>query len=678
MRRGLDGWLLAAAVWLPGCVEAPRPVAEFEAAQDGEAAADSEPADSIVAADARPTMDAGPMADAIVDAFSAPDAAAPLHGCPIAVAPAGPLEAVPGEWVRMPGDASRAGAAPIVRWAWTVVEAPAGSLARATEGMPEDPRRPQTDPPDDPATASAGFAPDRFGRYRLALEVTDADGQTAPSDDCPQAPAEVVVDAPAVGQGLQIELSWTTAGDPDPHDLDGTDVDLHLLHPSGQNWAQAPLDCYYANAAPDWGRAGPEGNPSLDVDDVNGWGPETITLETPENTDELGAPYLVGVDYYRADNFAEGRSWGPSEMRVRIFVDGVLTHDASEVLLATHEWWIAAEIHWPQRRVVPRHDLHRQAPGRRADAQLPRGCPSICAVVAGCSAMDFPDCQAQCAATAPAALQACVAEVNASDERRCVEYAACFAEFEPSPRTDCANACEFRIRCGADLAPRTCVADCVEADAGALGVACRAANTCETAYVCEGLVGSMERVCVDACVARSRCPDEPIDEIPCAVQCTAGVQRGWLDPDALVPCIDAAECAADRLQTCVPMPAAPAGCVNACDALFNCERAPFASRSGCFAECGRAVVAGRVAAEDVVACVEAAQCAPQRAVDCIPNDCDALWIRVEACAPGLFDRGAFYGDCLGAEAPGRARIRCIEAALEGPNCPRDLRNCRFL
>jgi hypothetical protein len=60
-------------------------------------------------------------------------------------------------------------------------------------------------------------------------------------------------------QQLWSELRWNT---------DGTDIDLHLVPVGASPWSIQ--DCYYANKQASWGA-------SLDVDDVNGYGPEHIT-----------------------------------------------------------------------------------------------------------------------------------------------------------------------------------------------------------------------------------------------------------------------------------------------------------------------------------------------------------------------------------------------------------------
>jgi hypothetical protein len=119
----------------------------------------------------------------------------------------------------------------------------------------------------------------------------------------------------------RIVLTWETPGDDVSADADGTDVDLHLLHPDGELWGGAgPLDAYYANPVPDWGRVGdPTDNPVLVLDDVDGQGPEVLDFDVLTDTADLARPFLVGVHLYRAESLRDGRDFGPSTARVVVF-----------------------------------------------------------------------------------------------------------------------------------------------------------------------------------------------------------------------------------------------------------------------------------------------------------------------------------------------------------------------
>lgn len=70
---------------------------------------------------------------------------------------------------------------------------------------------------------------------------------------------------------MRVQLTWDTGP--------SSDIDLHLLRPGGS--MTTSNDCYYGNCqgvALEWGAAGAPGNPILDVDDTEGWGPENIII----------------------------------------------------------------------------------------------------------------------------------------------------------------------------------------------------------------------------------------------------------------------------------------------------------------------------------------------------------------------------------------------------------------
>ena len=84
-------------------------------------------------------------------------------------------------------------------------------------------------------------------------------------------------------------------GDEDREDLNGADVDLHLSHPSGMGWFDSTYDCHYFNPTPDWGVLNQlADDPSLDIDDIDGGGPENINLNNPQDTTSSAAPTVWG------------------------------------------------------------------------------------------------------------------------------------------------------------------------------------------------------------------------------------------------------------------------------------------------------------------------------------------------------------------------------------------------
>jgi len=222
----------------------------------------------------------------------------------------------------------------IVAYHWRVVERPPDSTAQISphEGAPE-----------------VTFLLDLAGWYVFELEVTDNYG-TSSRPNC-----QVVVEA-VPDEDIHVQLVWDTPADPDQVDVGwgaGADLDLHFLHPLGQ-WFCAPRDVYYANPNPDWATPfDPSDDPSLDIDDRDGAGPENVNLDHPEN-DRV---YAVGVHYFSDHGF------GPSWVTVRVYVRGVLRFTAEDRRLEhTDQFWEVATIAWPSGAIVPLDVLHDTRP----------------------------------------------------------------------------------------------------------------------------------------------------------------------------------------------------------------------------------------------------------------------------------------------------------------------------
>ena len=94
---------------------------------------------------------------------------------------------------------------------------------------------------------------------------------------------------------------------------------------------------------PDWGESGsPEDDPSLDIDDVDGSGPENINLNEPERD----RTYAIGVYYY------SDRGMGESYATIRVFIDGILVYQAEDKELdRTGYFWDVGRISWPSNEV---------------------------------------------------------------------------------------------------------------------------------------------------------------------------------------------------------------------------------------------------------------------------------------------------------------------------------------
>lgn len=149
------------------------------------------------------------------------------------------------------------------------------------------------------------FQVDRAGIYRV--ELTDVAGHCAltgrnpqnllvtPDQARPGAPPRALFDIDCgidVGHGggqLAATLTWDSTADLDLHLLRGAQTQPQLSDGS----AAETDDCHWRNClgTPDWGPAGAPGDPRLDTDDTDGFGPEVITVDGVEIDQE----YFVWV-----------------------------------------------------------------------------------------------------------------------------------------------------------------------------------------------------------------------------------------------------------------------------------------------------------------------------------------------------------------------------------------------
>lgn len=286
-----------------------------------------------------------------------------INACPVPAVAQAEYTVLPLDVVTLDATPSNDPDGSLVRYEWVLVESPEGTGQPHPFERFTNPNRPQDGGrADDPSTPTAQYFVDLAGVYVFELRVTDNLGMVAPSETCPDPVARITI-ASEPDQDIHIQLTWNTPGDANQTDGDGTDVDMHLLHPRGMNWDQAPLDCYYANKTPDWGPAGPPGNPTLDIDDTSGAGPENINVEEPEDTSVLGNPYRLGIHYYRAESFISG-TYGPSTATVRVYLGGDLDYEGEQELRATDNFWDVVGIEWGPngRRTVEIDRLYERMP----------------------------------------------------------------------------------------------------------------------------------------------------------------------------------------------------------------------------------------------------------------------------------------------------------------------------
>jgi len=252
--------------------------------------------------------------------------------------PSGILDALPLDSITLSGSNSFDPEGRAITYEWSLVRRPTDSAARI---------EPNLNAPE------VRIWLDLAGEYHVDLSVI-SDRQVR---SCQTARMRIVATA---DQDIHIQLVWDTPNDPNQHDSSGSDVDLHLLHPNG-NWDQTPWDCFWRNLNPDWGvprqnlpdgrRIGYDDDPSLDIDDVNGWGPENINLDNPENL-----RYSVGVHYF------SDHGYGASFATVRVYIGGVLFHEFSRQRIVDGDFWHVGDIVWPGGIIHPVGTISRGFP----------------------------------------------------------------------------------------------------------------------------------------------------------------------------------------------------------------------------------------------------------------------------------------------------------------------------
>ncbi len=226
-------------------------------------------------------------------------------------------------------------------YAWTLEGVPAGSAVDKIVNFNQ---------------SVAEFTTDLAGGYTVGLVVTNEDGVSSAQRQCRM---EAVPE-----EELHVELSWNTTL---------ADLDLHVLL-DGAELFDLPGDCNYCNQIPDWGvPLFKDDDPSLDIDDKSGLGPENTNIRVP-----VDGSYRVIVHSF--DDNGDGASLAT----VRVYNYGVLVHEDTQTMEYNFTWEVGL-INWPEGTVgvtdVYRKNYEYDSNG---DAVLdvngnevpgPRGCP---------------------------------------------------------------------------------------------------------------------------------------------------------------------------------------------------------------------------------------------------------------------------------------------------------------
>lgn len=141
------------------------------------------------------------------------------------------------------------------------------------------------------------------GEYIVELE-TFALGEQVPCQ------SDLVFITATPDHDLYISTTWETPLDTDPDDRQGADLDLHYLHPDGSFEGEL-YDVFWRNRSADWGQPGAFDDPALLRDDRDGFGPEVVAHDAPEQ----GKSYRIGVHYFDPAGF--GSSYVSTTIHIR-------------------------------------------------------------------------------------------------------------------------------------------------------------------------------------------------------------------------------------------------------------------------------------------------------------------------------------------------------------------------
>lgn len=219
------------------------------------------------------------------------------------------------QWAILDGSESSDSEGGDLKYLWSFATTPGG----ISLDIVDDSNRAGTPLNNDPSNkiSRAAFQAKTKGAYTVRLIVINEKGVSS-------VPAECTVEAVS-DDDLAVKLLWNNKN---------SDMDLHLINPEGE-FGNAQSDCYYWNCSPqysgerpDWGEEGEtKDDPFLDIDNTDGIGPETVTINKPVN-----GTYTVVVHAYDT-------SKGPSTAVVKAYAHGTEEKTASLLMNQTDTCW---------------------------------------------------------------------------------------------------------------------------------------------------------------------------------------------------------------------------------------------------------------------------------------------------------------------------------------------------
>jgi hypothetical protein len=217
---------------------------------------------------------------------------------------------------------------PVVKWQWTMKQPPGTGVTFVPSSAVSNP------------TVTANAA----GEYEFCVVAWNGDGVKSCQPQC----VDVLI---VPNNVLHVELLWDTPSDADQFDTGptaGADLDLHFTHANASGsdidcdgspdpWFSNPFDCFWFNPFPHWDDLSTvDDDPEMELDDTDGAGPENLDLASPANH-----PYSIGVHYWNDHGF------GTSLATVRVFMQGVLMLEYSQVEMHNLDMWYVGRLNWP-------------------------------------------------------------------------------------------------------------------------------------------------------------------------------------------------------------------------------------------------------------------------------------------------------------------------------------------